>query len=233
MKITFSRAHIPAALWGGACIGLALVIVWPELDWGRRLHAPPPLLPVPAAKPVEVPLLPEFVLPPLEQAYTQTQSRPLFVVTRRPAPPPPALAAAKTAMQKGQFILLGVTIAKDVSIALLKESNGPKMYRVKMGTEVNGMKLDKVEAEKVTLTQGDDSEELTLKIQPMTKPAPAPANPAGQQQGQQQGQPGQPAAGGADAAQPAPGVAPAGGTAAVNPNSLLNRRRALRGLPPI
>lgn len=225
MKITFSRAHLPAALWGGVCIGLALVIGGLELDWGDRLHAPLPVLRKPAANPALTPLLPEFALPPLQEGYPETVSRPLFIVTRRPAPPPPPPVAPKPAMQKGQFILLGVIIAGDVSIALLREKNGAKTHRVKKGTEINGMKLDKVEAEKVTLTQWDDSEEIILKIQAMPKPAPAPAaarpgQPPAQQPGQQPAQAGQPAA------QPA-------STEAKNPNDMINRRRALRGLPPI
>ena len=127
--------------------------------------------------------MPEFTLPPLEQGYPETVNRPLFVVTRRPAPPPPPPTPPKPAMQKGQFILLGAIITKDVSIALLKEKSSGKTHRVKKGKEVNGITLEKVEAGKVTLTQGDDSEELTLKINAAPKPAPAPpapANPPGQ-----------------------------------------------------
>lgn len=227
MKIALSRAHLPAALWGGACIGLVLAI-GAELDWGRRLHAPLPVMRKPAAKPAETPLLPEFALPPLEQGYSETVNRPLFVVTRRPAPPPPPSAASRPAMQKGQFILLGVTIAGDVSIALLKEKNGTKTHRVKKGAQVNGITLEKVEAEKVMLTQSGDSEELILKIQPMAKPAPVPTPARPGQQPGQAGQPGQPADG-VPVAQPAP-AATAG---AKSPNDMINRRRALRGLPPI
>lgn len=227
MKLALSRAHLPAALWGGACIGLALVIGSLELDWGRQLHVPLPVLRKPVAKPVQAPLLPEFALPPLEQGYPETVNRPLFVVTRRPAPPPPPPTQPKPVMQKGQFILLGVIIAKDVSVALLKEKSSGKTYRIKKGNDINGITLDKVEAEKVTLTQWDDTEDLILKIQPMPKPAPAPAPaPVPARPGQQPGQAGLPATGGAPSA-------PAATAGAKNTNDLINRRRALRGLPPI
>ncbi|RPJ37720.1 MAG: hypothetical protein EHM21_17855 [Chloroflexi bacterium] len=225
MKIVLSRTYLPATLWGGACIGLVLVIGGLELDWGRQLHSPLPVLRKPVAKLAETPLLPEFALPSLEQGYPETVNRPLFVVTRRPAPPPPPPTPPKPVMQKGQFILHGVTIAGDVSIALLKEKNGTKTHRVKKGAEINGIRLEKVEAEKVTLTQWDDREELILKIQPMPKPAPAPA-PA---RPGQPGQAGQPAVDGVPAPTPATGAT--AGTK--NPNDLINRRRALRGLPPI
>lgn len=221
MKAALSRTHLPATLWGGACIGLTLIIGGLELNWGRQIHTSLPVLREPVAKTAEIPLLPEFVLPPLEQGYPEIVNRPLFVVTRRPAPPAPA--QSKSAMQKEQFILLGVTIAGDIRIALLKEKSSGKTHRVKKGGMVNGIMLKEVETGKVTLTQLDDSEELTLKIQPMVKPVPAPAQPMTGQQ------PGQPAAKGAQAAQPE-SAATAGVT---NPNDIINRRRALRGLPAL
>lgn len=227
MKISLSRTHFPAALWGGICIGLILVIGGLELDWGRRFQAPLPVLREPVAKPVETLLLPEFVLPPLEQGYAETVSRPLFVATRRAAPPPPPPTPPKPMMQKGQFILLGAIIAKDVSVALLKEKSSGKTFRVTKGKQINGITLDKVEAESVMLTQWDDKEELTLKIQPMSRPAPAPAPAAARS--------GQPPADGAGAPVVPPASAAAGAAAAgaKTPNDMINRRRALRGLPPL
>lgn len=234
MKIALSRAHLPAVLWGSACIGLALVIGGMELDWGSQLHAPLPIPHKPVDTPVQSRLLPEFILPPLEQGYSETINRPLFVVNRRAAPKP---AAPKPAMQKGQFVLLGVIIVKDSSIALLKEKGSGKTYRVAKGKQINGITLEKVEAEKVTLIQSDDSEELTLKIQPMVKlpqaPDPVPAlaptsSPA--RSAQEPGQAGQPIANTAPASAAA---APAAMAGAKNPNDMVNRRRALRGLPPI
>lgn len=216
-------------------MGLALLIGGLELDWGRQLYAPLPALRKPLPKPAENPLLPDFALPQLDEGFPETVNRPLFVVTRRPAPPPPPPTPPKPVMQKGQYILLGVTIAGDISVALLKEKGSGKTLRVAKGKEINGITLEKVEAEKVTLTQGDDSEELILKIQPASKaaPAPPPTRPAGQPPVP----PGQPAADAGGAvqaqAQAAPGAAPAEGAATVNPNSMINRRRALRGLPPI
>lgn len=223
MKTILSLVHLPVVLWSGACIGLALVIGGFELDWGRQLHSPLPAQRKLADKSAETLLLPEFVLLPLEQGYPEIVNRPLFVVNRRPAPLPPPPTPPKPAMQKGQFILLGVTIAGDVSIALLKEKASGKTHRVTKGKEINGITLDKVEAEKITLTQWDDSEELILKIQAVPKPSPVPSPsiPAGQTPGQF----GQPAANGSGVAQPALGEASAPGSAAVNP--MISRRRAL------
>lgn len=232
MKTAIFRTHLPTTLWGGVCIVLALVVGGLELDWGRQFYAPLPVLRKSAVKPAENPLLPEFALPPLEQGYPETVKRPLFVVTRLPAPPPPPPAPPKPAMQKGQFILLGSIITQDVSIALLKEKSSGKTYRVAKGKEINGITLEKVEAQKVTLTQGDDREELLLKINaaPRTVPAQTTAPPVQPPAGQPQ-QPGQPAAANGAPAPAAQNVPPA--TAGnKGPNDMVNRRRALRGLPP-
>ena len=122
-------------------------------------------------------------------------------------------------MQKGQFILLGVTIARDVSIALLKEKSTGKTHRVKKGKEVNGITLEKVEAEKVTLTQSDESEELTLKIQDHAKTGFRPD--PGTTRRTAAGQP-QPAAGSATAAE----------IEAARRKSVEDRQRAMRNLAP-
>jgi type II secretory pathway component PulC len=81
-------------------------------------------------------------------------------------------------MPKGQFILLGVILSEDKKIAMLREIATGKVFRLEQGKEINGMQLEKLEPEKITLKQGDEREELTLKIQPSTKQQVAAAPPA-------------------------------------------------------
>jgi hypothetical protein len=200
--------------WGLTYLALAGVIGM-ELDWGRRIH---PSLPMPKLAPaarVDYPVQPEFSLLPLEQGFAETTARPVFTPVRRPPPPPAPPAPPKPAMQKGQFVLLGALITKDKSVAVLRDVASGKAMRVEQGKEIKGITVANIYPEKVVLTQYDDSEELVLKIQPML-PKPAPSAPPAQT-----GQP-------AQAAQPAPGAAGGG-----DPNSVINRRRAVRGLPPI
>lgn len=211
----------PASMksFGWGLIYLALfVAIGLELDWGRRIRPIlPELKPTPAAR-VDYPIQPEFTLLPLEQGFAETTARPVFVPVRRPPPPP---APPKPAMQKGQFVLLGALITKDKSIALLREVATGKATRVEKGKEIKGITVADIFPEKVVLTQYDDTEELVLKIQPLPKSAaPVPAAKAPQ--------PGSQAAAGAPP-NSAPGAAAAGGDA----QSMINRRRATRGLPPI
>lgn len=207
--------------WGLAYLALAGTIGL-EMDWGRRIHPTlSALKPVPAAR-VDYPIQPEFALPPLEQGFAETTARPIFTPGRHPPPPP---APPKPAMKKGQFVLQGALITKDASIALLRDVATGKATRVEQGKAINGITVANVYPEKVILTQYDDTEELVLKIQPSPK---LPATP--------KGAPAQPSLQAAPVPAPAPqAAASAPGMPAVSENaqSLLNRRRALRGLPPI
>ena len=166
--------------WGLAYLALVGAIGL-ELDWGRRIR--PSLSvskPAPAAR-VDYPIQPEFTLPPLEQGFIETTARPVFTADRHPPPSPALPTPPKPSMQKGQFVLLGALITKDNSIALLREIATGKTVRVEQGKEIKGVTVANVLAEKVTLTQYDDSEELVLKIQSSSKPvaaAPITQNPA-------------------------------------------------------
>jgi len=211
--------------WGSAYFILAGVIGL-ELDWGRHIYPPLPVpKPVPAAR-VDYPVQPEFTLPPLEQGFAETTARPMFTPVRRP--PPPSVQE-KSTMQKGQFALLGALITRDKSIAMLRDVSSGKATRVEQGKEIRGMTVTRIDPEKVMLTQDGETEELVLKIQPSAKPLAAPKAAPAQQPVQPQAVP--QAAGGTPAAS-APSAttsADGGGDA----QSLINRRRTARGLPPI
>ncbi len=191
-------------------------------------------------------LSPELSLPSLTETYAETTARPILSPTRRPAPPPPPVVAGiapKPAMKRGQFMLIGVTITKEKTIALLRELAGGKTLRVERGQVVNGLTVEKVEAEKVTLKFEDEREEVVLKIATaprMATPPPIPQPHAGQapQPGGLTFTPplGQPPPGVPPGAMP-PHIPPQSGVQSATPdeamNALINRRRALRGLPPL
>jgi len=213
MKLRLESRYATTALLLLSALLLALAIA-AELGWGRSAN---PQLPQPEpgkSGGAALPLQPEFTLPPLEQTYTEVLARPLFVPTRRLSPPTLA-DVPQSVMRKGQFILLGVILTKDKNIALLREIANGKTLRAEQGKEINGMLLEKLEPEKITLKQGDDYEEVILKIKPMQSlpqhPAPvgtpAPAQP------------------GATATAPA-------ATATSAMQEFIAKRRAARGLPP-
>jgi hypothetical protein len=205
------------------------------------------------AVPAEAKLLPPMVAAAPEQAYPETAARPIFSPTRRPAPV--AVAAPQPTIQRNQFVLLGVTMAGDTRIAMLRERSNGKLHRVEKGREINGMKVAEIEREAVTLAAGAENETLTLTVQkagatpgaapaaaavsggpflpqappPAAAPAPAPNSGAAARGGA-------PAPSAPQAFAPAPGAArPAGSPNAtpvaqppMTPEELLERRRARR-----
>jgi general secretion pathway protein N len=210
----------------------------------------------------EAKLLPSVAPVAPNQAYPETAARPLWVPTRRPAPPP---AAQQASIARGQYILQGVTIAGATRIALLREKASGRIHRVEQGKDVGGMQVAEVEPEQVTLAQGAEREVLELRVQkpaaPGTPGAPPPATSAATgpfapapSSGTPQPGAAQPAArapgtpgpmptarptgaapAGATApavANPSPGAVPQQSNAPMTPEELLARRRARRNPSP-
>jgi general secretion pathway protein N len=115
-------------------------------------------------------LLPPLVAAAPEQAYPEMVTRPLFTPTRRPAPEAPPQAA----VVRGQFILLGTTVAGQTRIALLREKSSGRIHRVESGASVNGIRISQINPESVTLAHGSEDEVLSLQVQ---RPAGAPGSP--------------------------------------------------------
>jgi hypothetical protein len=165
-----------SAWWLVPLIAL-LVLLGLETDWGQALRTTPPAAePIPP-KPVVMALLPEFEMRGGIQARSETVERTLFNPTRRPAPPV-AAEAAKPRIQRGQFTLTGTLLLDGKSTAFLRENAGGKSRRVQQGEQVNGMTVAEVQPDRVKLTLGDESEELTLKVALNPKPTVQPAAPA-------------------------------------------------------
>ena len=243
MKLPVEPRHFTNIL----LLVMTLLLIWTigtELGWGDRVNVPLPQPKPQKIRPAVLPLQPEFALLSLNHSYTEILARPLFVSSRRPLPPkfvprqgsassvsthrlpppPPPLPVPveppKPTMRKGQFILDGIIITKDKNIALLREVATRKMVRVELGQEINGMQIEKLERDKITFKQGDEHEELVLKI----KTGPS--------------QPGRPGSSGvptqhATPPMPLPSAPVAAPTErALDPLSVFERRRALRQQPP-
>ena len=164
----FVRRNPVAAALAGAALLLAIalvleiVFVRPAIDAGTGRK--------PSA--ADAKLLPALVAVAPEQAYPETAARPLFTPTRRPAPEPAAQQQA--AFQPGQYVLLGVTMAGDNRIAMLREKSTGRIYRIARGGEINGIKLASIERDTVTLAMGGQQEQLPLTVQ---KAGAAPGQP--------------------------------------------------------
>ena len=175
MRLFWQRYGLTATL-GLAAIGF-LGAVGHETGWGQAVR-----LPLPAANNVPrtadmVAALPGFALPSLENAFKETADRPLFTPTRRPTAG--NLAANAPVMKKGQFKLSGTSVSNDLTVAFLFETATGKTVRITKGKEINGMTLDVVEAGRVVLKLGEETEELTLRTAasppaPVKVAAPAP-----------------------------------------------------------
>jgi hypothetical protein len=175
--------HIAFAAWATASGGLG-VLIGKDLDWGRRPRLDVPMASVLAPDSVGIDLLGEYKLVALDKNYQQTNERPLFVPSRRPAPPPPPppppAPPPKPTMQKGQFQMVGALILPEASYVWLREAAGGRTRRVEQGQTINGVLVQSVESETVTLTQYDESETVMMKVAPTPKGHTAsPGRPAG------------------------------------------------------
>jgi hypothetical protein len=138
---------------------------------------------------VKVALLPEYKIVGGVEARKDTVDRVLFNPTRRPAPPATATAAAQSTMKRGQYTLTGTTMVGSVATAFLKEVNGGKSRSVRKGDTLDGVLVAEVAPDRVRLKQGDDFEDLPLKVaigpkttvQPVIAPPPPPAPAPGTQ----------------------------------------------------
>jgi hypothetical protein len=173
MNWALTPSRVEAGFWLAITVGLAAGVGF-ESEWSLQAQRPvtqiaetPPVF----AKPV---LAEPFHLADPDQ-FLDITLRPLFVVTRRP-PPVVQTADSKSSMKKDQFILLGTTIVAEDKFAFLLEKAGNKSRVVAVGKEINGIMVKEVAADRVVLSQYDDTEVLLLK---MNRPPPGvPAPPA-------------------------------------------------------
>ncbi len=195
-----------AALWWLVPLGVLLLLIGWETEWGSAMRKVPPPEDAIAPRPVVTSLLPEYAIAGGTAARSETVQRTLFNPTRRPAA---TLAAdpSKQRLQRGQFALTGTTVVEGKNTAFLRETAGGKSRRVKQGETINGIVVAEVKPDRVRLALGDESEELVLRVatnpRPTAPPAPAgaapnpaPAVPGGAPAAPAAGQPAQPAAAG-------------------------------------
>jgi general secretion pathway protein N len=218
MNVLAERYWLTALLSLGIAAS-AGVVAW-QTDFGRALVGAPKISTASQRAATETKLAPAFALPPLESAYSEMRDRPLFIPTRRPAPQG---TGAQVAMKKGQFRLTGTTVSEQISVAYLFEAATNKTHRVNKGAEINGIMVDVVAANRVTLKQGDEIEELSLRTSTSPKPPPPPPPQVAGVAGQP-GMPGVPVS-------PTQVPMPAGAVANAAPGQFQQGVAALPGVP--
>ncbi|HLW11170.1 MAG TPA: hypothetical protein VKU81_00595 [Casimicrobiaceae bacterium] len=221
----------------GIPFAIVLAALGYETDWGRDVAHETQSPATAAPQPVAVALLPEYRIDGGIEARKETVERALFNPTRRAAPPASQTAGSKSAMQQGAYALTGTTVVGNVATAILREVKGGKSHTVHQGETLNGVVVAEVKADHVRLKQGDDVEDLQLRIAGGPKStvqvaAPTPGAPTAQAAAQAVGGTG----GGAPGASAIRPIAPPAGAAAsearpgvVSVGELLaERRRAAR-----
>jgi hypothetical protein len=197
---------------------IVLGVLGYETDWGRGVTPEIAATKAPPAAPVTVTLLPEYKIAGGVDARKETVDRVLFNPTRRPAPPAVQSASGgEGSRQKGLYVLTGTTMSGNVATAFLREVKGGKSHTVHKGETLNGDVVAEVTADRVLLKQGNDTEDLTLKIAAGPKSTVQIAAPAPAQPGQPAARvPGVPVAG---TGQPAPVPPPVAQPNVTNPNA--------------
>ncbi|MDR0247576.1 MAG: hypothetical protein LBI16_04185 [Burkholderiales bacterium] len=181
------------AIVGGVLALLLLITLLWEAERGRKMRQQSSE-PVVATQPLEITLLPEFKTSELSERK-ETIERPLFVPTRRPAPPSDAVEGGPSRIERGLFILTGTAIQGQTRIAFLRNAKDNKPKTVYVGDTVEGMSVSVITADRVVLTAGGQEEELLLRVAtgpkgavtPVAQPQPIMA-PAPIEQAQAPGQ---------------------------------------------
>ncbi len=152
----------------------ALAAIGFETRWGTSLRPDPEVLVGKVNKSDDTSLLPAFALPAIDVGFKETLDRPLFLPTRRPFPV--VTGAVQPTMKKGQYRLAGTVVNQEVPIAFLVEIATGKSLRVVMGAEIvgSGISVSAIDAARVVLKQGDESEELTLRTAASPPPQALP-----------------------------------------------------------
>ena len=143
-------------------VGLLGVIGF-ETQWGSSLRPSTLAIAGQMTRGGETSLLPVFSLPAIDAGFKETVERPLFTPSRRPVPL--ASSAGQPMMKKGQFRLAGTVINQDLPYAFLVEIATGKGVRVAKGGDIlfSGISVAEIDAVRVVLKQGEETEELSLR----------------------------------------------------------------------
>lgn len=157
---TWSAVLLPLGLSVALVLGLGL-----ETRWGEAIKPPMPDLPLPTASAVDVSILPDYRMEAGLDQMAETAARPLFVPSRRPAPPaPPAAEETPEEVKIGQYLLVGTTVTGNLKHALLRDVATGKQIFVKQGDKIGETTVVEVAHNRVVLALGNEREELSLKV---------------------------------------------------------------------
>ena len=181
----------------GAAAFFLLILLLIEWFLIKPERLPPPTPGKGAEQQSQDNLLGEAFSLPAVGAFKETVERPVFMESRRPAPPAPPGAAVKSEPPPPISLkLMGILSTPEGQMVLIADAKG-KYRRLKPKETVEGWEIVEIMGDRVRLHQAGIDEDL-----PLVKKHPKGSNPAAQTPGApananqgQPGQPGSPAAG--------------------------------------
>jgi hypothetical protein len=97
-------------------------------------------------------------------AFGEVTERPLFREGREPPPEPKTTPVAAAKLSPLQLHLEGVAITPSAKIAVVRDLSSNKMLHLAKGMKHQGWELTSVTATGATFKRGEQSQELTLKV---------------------------------------------------------------------
>ncbi len=144
-------------------LGFCLVLGY-RLTGEHELAVPETAVPVGdgPSQAVSVATAAPYAIPPLAE-FSETVRRPLFSSTRRPPEPESSLPDEAPVQASGdELILVGVVIAGENRIALVRQRNDSKLLRVVTAQEIAGWSVEEITPTSAILRRGDVRETLVL-----------------------------------------------------------------------
>ena len=154
------RRTRPSFLLMGLCVILA-AIVYLEIAHGPFDRSSASLAPPGGDIALAEPSLAAASLPPLEN-FSEIVDRPLFIPSRQPILADDGTVAG-SGVTRNQFVLVGVVIAAEERMAVMRRRAAREVLRVVEGQQLDGWTVESITPEGVRLRHGDLIEEITLR----------------------------------------------------------------------
>lgn len=131
-------------------------------------------------------IMPEYELSPLED-YQEIDERTLFNDTRRL----PEIEAAPTTAATPEPVaepfpehmgLTAILMTGDRPIALIRDKQNNEFFKLEQGENLSGWKIASILEDRLVLTQGENRQEMLLRIFDPSPPAPPPIGSASKAQ---------------------------------------------------
>lgn len=123
----------------------------------------------PEAQPVSDRISRDDFTAPEIAAFSEVTERPLFREDREPPPEPKKTPVVAAKLSPLQLRLEGVAITPAASIAVVRDLSSNKMLHLAKGMKHQGWELTSVTATGATFKLGEQSQELTLKVDENTR----------------------------------------------------------------